>query len=304
METTKPFLKWAGGKTQILEEVLGLFPSQIGNYYEPFLGGGSVLLGLLTQRAAGKIRITGTVYASDVNSNLIGLYQNLQGSLEPLIVAIKKLIEEFGKCRKEAVNRKAATLEEALGSPESYYFWIRSEFNQMGKEVRTSLRGSALFLFLNKTCWRGLYRENQSGGFNVPYGNYANPSIMDEAHLRAISALIQGVVFKEARFEEALAGVVAGDFMYTDPPYVPVADTSFVAYTDGGFDGAAHKRLFELCGGMKEKGVKFLMSNAEAKLVTDAFLLPLYKTKIISCKRSINSKKPGAKANEVLITNW
>lgn len=302
MELVKPFLKWVGGKTQIIGDVIALFPREMNNYHEPFLGGGSVLLALLSHKKADTIKVAGTIYASDLNSNLIGLYKNVQSNPDGLVAEVKKLSDEFAKCQATAVNRKASTLEEALTSPESYYFWIRSRFNALTKEGRTSIAASAMLLFMNKTCFRGVYREGPKG-FNVPFGNYKNPSILDEEHIKTVSELIKEVVFCESTFHDSLAKVAPGDFVYLDPPYAPESGTSFVSYTADKFNLESHKQLFTICGDMKAKNVKMLMSNASVKLVTEAFPSPLYSTKIINCRRAIHSKEPDAKTNEVLITN-
>lgn len=298
-EIVKPFMKWVGGKTQILDEVLEQFPKTMKHYHEPFLGGGSVLLALLTHKHNGTLKITGNVYASDLNSNLIGLYKNIQSNPEGLIAEVKKLSDEFETCTGTLVNRKASTLEEALTSPESYYFWIRSKFNALSKEQRTTLSGSAMLLFMNKTCFRGVYREGPKG-FNVPFGNYKNPSILDEKHIRLVSELIKDVIFTHCSFTESLAKVGPDDFVYLDPPYAPENTTSFVSYTSDGFGLETHETLFKLCSEMK---AKMLMSNADVELVRHAFPSPKFITKIISCRRAINSKEPDARTNEVLITN-
>ena len=299
---TKPILKWVGGKTQILQKVLELFPKEMTNYHEPFLGGGSVLLGLLNCVKEGLIKVTGTIYASDLNGNLIGLYKNIQSQPDALIAEIRTLVEEFSKIKGTAVNRKPATFEEALSSPESYYYWIRGRFNELSTAERCSVRGSAMLLFMNKTCFRGVYREGPNG-FNVPFGHYKNPGILDEEHLRAVSALIQSVVFTNCGFGESIGRCVSGDFAYLDPPYAPVDEKSFVSYTADGFDLAAHTELFKTCVGLGARGVKMLMSNADVALVKNAFPAPTYITKIISCRRAINSTDPSERANEVLIMN-
>jgi DNA adenine methylase len=296
----KPFMKWVGGKTQIIGDVMALFPKEMNNYHEPFLGGGSVLLALLTHMRNGTIKVSGKIHASDLNSNLIGLYQNIQSDPDGIIAEVRKLSDEFAECRAEPVNRKAATLEAALGSPESYYFWTRSRFNAL--QDRTSLEASAMLLFMNKTCFRGVYREGPNG-FNVPFGNYKNPCILDADHIRTVSALIKDVAFTHCAFDACLSKIEPGDFVYLDPPYAPETGTSFVSYTSDGFNLEDHGRLFNLCAEMKAKNVRMVMSNADVQLVRDAFPSLAYTTKIISCRRAINSKEPDARTNEVLIMN-
>lgn len=296
----KPFLKWVGGKTQIIDDVLRQFPSVIENYHEPFLGGGSVLLGLLSQQKAGRIQIKGKLYASDLNSNLVSLYTNIQQSVDQFIVELKSLTEPFETLTGKEVNREAKTKEEAT-SQESYYYWIRSRFNAMTKAERGSLLGSAMFLFMNKTCFRGVYREGPNG-FNVPFGHYKNPGILDEPHIRLVAGLVKDIIFTCQPFLSSLERVQPGDFVYLDPPYAPETEKSFVGYTADGFSSKEHQSLFKEMANLNQKA-KFVMSNADVKLVKDAFPEPTYKTKIVSCRRAINSKDPAAKTNEVLIRN-
>ena len=298
MTVIKPLLKWVGGKTQILDDVLGLFPKTMENYYEPFIGGGSVLLGLLSRVKEGALHVHGTVHAADANNNLIAFYKNVQGHVDELIVEVQKLVDEFATCKSPGVvNRAATTIEEALSSPESYYFWIRKQFNSLSGADREKVSASAAFLFLNKTCFRGLYREGPRG-FNVPFGNYKKPSVLDETHAREVSALIQDVEFHVADFSKSLSTVGAGDFVYLDPPYAPETGSSFVSYTADGFGIEQHKALFNRCSSL---GTGWLMSNADVKLVRDAFMGAQYVVRPIVCRRAINSKKPDAKTTEVLI---
>lgn len=296
----KPFLKWVGGKTQILQDVLDSFPREMVHYHEPFLGGGSVLLGFLERVKAGAITLKGTVYASDLNANLIHLYKNIQSHPEDLIREVKQILEEFAPLEGTEVNRKATTLEEAKTSKESYYFWIRTRFNALTPAEKATARGSAMLLFMNKTCFRGVYREGPRG-FNVPYGNYKNPAVLEEDHIRAVSALLRDVVFNVAPFQVSLAAPAPGDFVYMDPPYAPETTTSFVGYTADGFDEVSHTTLFNICAGLRTKGVAWCMSNAAVQKVREAFPAPDYSTQIISCRRAIHSKTPDAKTNEVLI---
>ena len=292
----KPVLKWVGGKTQILDEVFSMFPSEMVNYHEPFLGGGSVLLELLTRAKSGKINITGKVYASDLNENLINFYKNVQSQLSKLIVQLTRLVEEWDSITGQEVNRQPSNIEEASTSKESYYYWVRSQFNSLTAEERRTPRASALFLFLNKTCFRGVYREGPNG-FNVPFGNYKNPSVFDKKHLKELSGLIKDCVFTHQDFVDSLKLVKKDDFVYLDPPYAPETETSFVSYTVNKFTLENHTKLFDILKG----NIKFLMSNSDVPLVKNAFPSPEFTTKVITCRRAIHSKNPETKTNEVLI---
>lgn len=301
---SKPLLKWVGGKTQIIDNVIGSFPKEINDYHEPFVGGGSVLVALLANAKNGKIKLSGKIYASDLNSYLISFYKNIQSRHEEFIIELKKLCDVFVPIKGDEINRSATNIEEAMTSQESYYYWIRSNFNALTEEEKTTPMASAMLLFMNKTCFRGVYREGPNG-FNVPFGHNKNPAIIDEENIKYVSTLIKDVVFTHCSFErnEALTKTKSGDFVYFDPPYAPETDTSFVGYTRDGFGIENHKALFKMCNEMTEKKVKILMSNADVKLVKDAFLSPMYNTQIISCRRAIHSKEPDTRTNEVLVTN-
>jgi DNA adenine methylase len=285
----KPFLKWVGGKTQIIDKVIAEFPASFENYHEPFLGGGSVLLKFLSERTC-----TGKVYASDLNPHLIRLYKAIQTNPSQFIDDVKELVNEFSECVETGVNRSPSTLEEAKTSDESYYYWIRARFNRE--------HTPAMFLFLNKTCFRGMYREGPNG-FNVPFGHYKSTVFLDEDHIHDVSKLIQNVVFTCQSFSESLQHVKKEDFAYLDPPYAPKDSGSFVGYNSDGFGLSEHNALFQKCYEMTSTGARFLMSNADVPLVRNAFPDP-YKLKIVVCRRTINAENPAATANEVLITNF
>ena len=296
---SKPVLKWVGGKTQIATDVLALFPSTMISYHEPFVGGASILLSLLECIKNGSIVVQGTIYASDVNPTLIMVYRCIQSSPAVFIAEVRKILKVFESLHGAKVNRKPTTLAEAYTSQQSYYYWIRAQFNA----VRTSpptISSAAMFLFLNKTCFRGVYREGPNG-FNVPFGHYkTTPPVLEDANIYAISSLFQPVVFTVCDYAAALSRASTGDFVYLDPPYAPQTASSFVAYTESGFGLEQHTNLFAWC---TSTPVKFLLSNAQVPLVTAAFPAPTYTTRVITCRRAINPKNPSATANEVLITN-
>ncbi len=294
----KPIIKWVGGKTQIINQVIENFPTEINNYHELFLGGGSVLLALLQNVEAKKIKLNGSINAYDINEALINLYKNIQKKPNDVLTEIKKIICIFTDLKGTEINRKPKTLTEAKSSQESFYYWIRSSFNKLNKEEKNSPLGTAYFIFLNKTCFRGVYREGPNG-FNVPFGHYNNPEIINDDHIYTISKLIKNVNFIHSDFSKSFTNINTNDFIYLDPPYAPENDKSFVGYTAGGFNLEQHELLFSLC-----KKYKFLMSNADVDLVKNSFTDKKYSIKIISCKRSINSKNPEVKTNEVFIKSY
>ena len=298
----KPILKWVGGKTQILDKLLTNFPTEINDYHEPFVGGGSVLLEVLARKHEGKLRINGTVYAYDLNEPLIYVYKNIQSFHTELYDNLQTLIKHYNESPTDGpLNRKPTNLTEAKLSKENYYYWIRSEYNRMTPEDKQLMIGSAMFIFMNKTCFRGVFRVGPNG-FNVPYGHPKNPEIINWEHLVDVHNLIQGVVFQCCDFTVPLSntGLTDRDFVYLDPPYAPETETSFVGYTELGFDLEKHNSLFRLCRSMP---AKFVMSNADVKLVRDNFGGDKYKTESILCKRAINSKNPESKTSEVIIQN-
>lgn len=292
----KPFLKWAGGKSQIIDTVLQKFPREMNNYHEIFLGGGSVLLAVLSLQKQGHIKIKGKINACDINYSLIQVYKHIQSNHEELYKYISLYINEYDSIKMVLVNRKPNSIEEAKTSKESYYYWIRDKYNKIDKSL---IESSALFMFLNKTCFRGLYREGPNG-YNVPYGHYKKtPSIISKDHLNRISNLIKDVEFKVSGFSDSLKNIKKGDFVYLDPPYAPENNKSFVGYVADGFSIEMHNTLFYTIKNIKN--IKFVMSNAKVDLVLDNF--QGYNCEEVVARRAINSKNPESKTTEVIIYN-
>jgi len=296
----KPFLKWLGGKTNIIDKIIETFPKSLNNYHEIFLGGGSVLFAVLSLQKANQIEIKNKIYAYDINSSLINLYKNIQNNKNELFNYITHYLSIYDKLTGTIINRKPQTEEEYLSSKESYYYYLRNKFNTLDKN---SVEYSALFLFLNKTCFRGVYREGPNG-FNVPYGHYkTTPAIISKENLDNISDLIKNVEFICCDFETSIKNIKNGDFTYLDPPYAPETKTSFVGYTKDGFTLDKHKKLFDLINKCNEKNIKLAMSNAKVDLVLNSFDLKKYKMNDIIAKRAINSKNPESVITEVIIYN-
>jgi len=265
----KPLLKWVGGKTQIIDDVLATFPRDIDTYHEPFVGGGSVLFAVLT---SDDIKVK-RVCASDNNPHLVAFYKHIQGEPEKLYQVVDELFRAYDQS----------------ASKEAFYYEQREHY----RALPSCVEKSALLLFLNKTCFRGLYREGPSG-FNVPYGHYKKTPhwpTMDDC--RDVQKLLEPVEFRVCDFSEALAQVGVGDFVYADPPYAQETKTSFKEYTQRGFD---QEKLFK-----ELQKVMFTMSNANVPCVTEFF--KDYKILYIKARRAIHSKNPSTTTTEVLVTH-
>jgi DNA adenine methylase len=253
----RPVLKWVGGKTQLLEQLLSEFPEHIDDYYEPFVGGASVLLSVIP-------RVKGIARASDLNPHLIALYKQIQSNPEGLIKQLRHLEKD---------------------TTEDTYYKRRAEFNQFPSP--------ALFVYLNKVGFRGMYREGPYG-FNVPYGHYQNPTVCDAENIRKFSKLVESVEFSCQGYDDALRGCGPSDFVYMDPPYVPETVTSFTGYTAESFD---HKKFFIF---LKGSPARWVMSNSATALVREEF--EEYDKTEVSARRAINSKNPAARTTELIIS--
>ena len=258
---------------------------------------------LLSYVKNGIIKIHGNIYAYDLNEPLVYIYKNIQSNHNELYNQIQLLITEFNSCGDGEINRAPKNIDEAKIAKENYYYWIRSEYNKLSFNDKKTTFGSAMFIFLNKTCFRGVFRVGPKG-FNVPYGHYNNPEIINKEHLDEIHELIQNVIFECCDFNISLNNVEPNDYVYLDPPYAPETDTSFVGYTENGFNIDNHNNLFKLIHKLTETNKKMMLSNADVSLVRDNFTSEKYNITSILCKRAINSKNPEAKAKEVIIKNY
>ena len=296
----KPFLKWVGGKTQIIEHIIAKFPSKFNNYHEIFLGGGSVLFAMLSLIEQRKIKIKGNIYAYDINEKLINVYNQIKTQPENVYNQLDILKKEYNSITSNApaVNRNPQNKNEALTSREAYYYWIREQFNMSSTDNTID---AAYFIFLNKTCFRGLYRQGKKSGFNVPFGHYkTTPGFVSHEDILNISRLIKDVTFICCSFEESLGYVKKNDFAYLDPPYVPEKKNSFVGYNQDGFSFDKHKKLFDTIKTLK---CNFLLSNSDSEMIYDTFSEKYTITKI-EARRAIHSKNPETKTLETLIQNY
>ncbi|MFH2020251.1 MAG: DNA adenine methylase [archaeon] len=270
------FIKWAGGKEKLLSQFKPFLPKKLETYYEPFLGGGAVFF-FVSQIVKPK-----KIVLSDVNHLLIELYKNVKEDPDQLIQLLQ-------------VHK-----ENHLVGKSEYYYKMRDKFNQL----QNTIKKSALFLFLNKTCFNGLYRENSKGEFNVPIGSYKNPSIYNPDDIKRASRLLKNVELIEQDFEKILPLVKRGDFVYMDPPYHPVSETSsFTSYSKDDFGVEDQKRLAEFCRKLNKKGVQFMLSNSDTELIKK--LYSEFKIHIVTVRRLISADKSKRNMiNEVVVTNY
>ena len=312
MVEIKPLIKWVGGKTQILDSVFDLFPKNISNYYELFIGGGSILFELLNRLEKNTITVQ-HIYIGDFNENLIDLYNSIKSNLDELIKYLYKFKKSYDSAPINKKEKGIRTNIEPLPtikqniekSKEHVYYFYRHMYNKLKETKTKKIKTSALFIFLNKTSFRGVYRENSSGKFNVPFGNYNLLEIYDIENLKKCNKLFNkyNIQFTHINFYNWKEKIIYDkeSFIYMDPPYYPENDTSFTSYTAHNFNLEQHKNLIELCKHINTKKSKFVLSNSETNFIKDN--LKEFNIKIINLKRQINSKNPGATTNEVLIYN-
>ena len=293
--SAKPFVKWVGGKGQLIEQLSELLPRDFAErrkvvYVEPFVGGGAMLFYMLSTYT----NIVRAV-ANDLNADLVTTYKTVRDKSEPLIASLKKMQREFYALADETQRRDC-------------YLRQRERYNS---HPSGDVEIAALFIFLNRTCFNGLYRVNAKGLYNVPYGKAVRPLICDEDNLRAASALLQKVEFTCEDFGEVEKKVTDKAFWYLDPPYRPLTQTaSFTAYSKGGFDDEQQRRLAQLCRRLDAAGHQWLLSNSDPHNVNpaDMFFEELFDDFDIcrvSAARMINSKGDGrGKITELAIRNY
>jgi DNA adenine methylase len=292
----KPFLKWAGGKGQLLSEIENYYPFENGKitkYAEPFVGGGAVLFDILSKYDLAEI------YISDVNTELINTYSVIRDDVDTLIEMLNTMKAEFIPVNTE--RRK------------DYYLSKRERFNMLkscGSE-HANIEKAALMIFLNKTCFNGLYRVNRKGMFNVPMGAYKNPMICDENNLRGVSEKLQNVTIVCGDYRQSADFIDEQTFVYFDPPYRPLTNTaSFTAYTEDAFDDERQIQLSRFVAEISRIGAKILVSNSDPKNVdpSDNFFDKIYserQIKRVEATRMINSKSDArGKIKELLISNF
>ncbi|MCL2250031.1 MAG: Dam family site-specific DNA-(adenine-N6)-methyltransferase [Oscillospiraceae bacterium] len=293
--TVKPFLKWAGGKAQILDNIRLKYPAELGKsiskYAEPFVGGGAVLFDIISNYEMSEI------YISDINRELILTYKTIRDQVEQLLIELKQLESTYLPASDEV--RKIL------------YYENRTRFNMLKKDKADTPELAALFIAINRTCFNGLYRVNSKGEYNVPQGGYKNPRICDTENLLAISEKLKNVKIVCGDYKESASFIDKNTFAYFDPPYRPLTESSsFTAYAQGGFGDKEQIELAKFIGEMSARGAHVVASNSDPKNANeqDSFfddLYSQYKIFRISASRAINSV--GArrgKINELLISSY
>ena len=269
--TPKPFLKWAGGKRQLIPQMTQYLPQKIEHYIEPFVGGGAVFFHLHPNKAI----------LIDINPVLINVYNVIKNNVDDLIKSLKKHKNES-----------------------EYFYSIRLKDREEEFEEWSDIEKASRTIYMNKCCYNGLYRVNSKGFFNVPFGKYKNPLFCDEPNLLAVSRILHDVEIIQDSFESCLHYATTNSFIYMDPPYVPISETSnFTSYTKENFGIEEQKKLKDVLDKLTERGSKVLLSNSYCNFILD--LYSDYRIETVNAKRAINSdaSKRGA-IKEVLIMNY
>lgn len=270
-----PFVKWAGGKRQLLPQIKERMPEKYNNYYEPFVGGGAVIFELLPANAL----------INDINKALINTYKQICNAPEAFLAAVNRLDAEMWENGRD------------------YYYSVRERYNDKLMKAAYDAELAALFVFINKHCFNGLYRVNAKGLFNVPYNNSRRASV-DENAIRETSEYLRGVTIIDGDFEAACKDAEKGDFVFIDSPYAPLNPTSFESYTKEGFDLESHKRLAKLFDELTDRGCFCMLTNHNTELINELYGRKGYRMDVVEVKRSINSDASNRVGEEVIICNY
>jgi len=263
----KPFLKWAGGKTQLVPEIMARLPDRFGRYHEPFLGGGAVFFAVEPQRAC----------LSDINGELVATYSAIRDNVGAVMRALER-----------------------HSNTEEHFYKVRAT----NPANLTKAQAAARMIFLNRTCFNGLYRVNRKGQFNVPFGRYKNPNLCNKENLVAVSEALNGVAIENISVFDAARRVRRGDFVYLDPPYDPISPTaSFTSYTAGGFTREDQKKLAEMFAQLASRGAYVMLSNSDTPYIRS--LYKKFRVEQVFARRAINSRSDRrGPVSEVLVCSW
>lgn len=270
-----PFVKWAGGKRQLITQIRERMPEKYNDYYEPFIGGGAVIFDLLPANAL----------INDINKALINTYRTICNEPDAFLKEVNRLDNDMWEDGKK------------------YYYTIREYYNDKLMRSEYDVELAALFVFINKHCFNGLYRVNGKGLFNVPYNNSRRVSV-DEDVIIATSEYLRGVTIIDGDFEQACKNAKKGDFVFIDSPYAPLNPTSFESYTKEGFDIESHKRLAKLYDELTARGCYCMLTNHNTELINELYGNKDYKIDVVSVKRMINSDASNRVGEEVIICNY
>lgn len=270
-----PFVKWAGGKRQLIPQIRERMPEKYNDYYEPFVGGGAVMFDLLPANAQ----------INDINKALINTYRTICNEPDAFLKEVNRLDNDMWEDGKK------------------YYYTIREHYNDKLMRSEYDVELAALFVFINKHCFNGLYRVNGKGLFNVPYNNSRRVSV-DEDVIIATSEYLRGVTIIDGDFEQACKNAKKGDFVFIDSPYAPLNPTSFESYTKEGFDIESHKRLAKLYDELTARGCYCMLTNHNTELINELYGNKDYKIDVVSVKRMINSDASNRVGEEVIICNY
>lgn len=270
-----PFVKWAGGKRQLIPQIRERMPEKYNDYYEPFVGGGAVIFDLLPANAL----------INDINKALINTYRTICNEPDAFLKEVNRLDNDMWEDGKK------------------YYYSIREHYNDKLMRSEYDVELAALFVFINKHCFNGLYRVNGKGLFNVPYNNSRRVSV-DEDVIIATSDYLRRVTIIDGDFEQACKNAKKGDFVFIDSPYAPLNPTSFESYTKEGFDIESHKRLAKLYDELTARGCYCMLTNHNTELINELYGNKDYKIDVVSVKRMINSDASNRVGEEVIICNY